>query len=216
MPAPLRSSAFVSRPGGAPGASAWPLPILEHPSAPQEQSVSSKVNVHDESLLLDKQNKVPRPRAQENPRSGRGVASFQPPLSLSIGRQCLPSQHAIRGSRGSVRQCSTSYSTAARRTEFYRLSRRNGSAKKGPQQQLQLTTSVEGCPHPTVAPNAFSSRTLVIRSLSPTSGSVADVWLRNGVRNTTEEMRLLWLGNGAHSLLEYFHVSCVQTPVAGV
>ena len=49
VPAPLRSSVSVSRPGGAPGASGvWSILLRT-----QERGMRSTVNVYDESVLLD-------------------------------------------------------------------------------------------------------------------------------------------------------------------
>ena len=180
----LRSpEALVSRPGGVPSASGRPSQVLEHPSAHPRPVGQPRVQ-------------VPRAYAHETPGSGRGAGSSRPPLSRLDGSVYHRSmQSAVR----EARSASALPVTTGRRVprSFCRLSRRDGSAEKGPLGQLQWAMSVrEGCPHPTTAPSAFVLRASVVRGLSPKVGSAAAGLLWNGVRNATEEIIPL-LGSGA-------------------
>ena len=109
---------------------------------------------------------------------------------------------------------------------FHRLSRRDRSAEKrgrwswfsGPQ-RFEKAARI-----PQFAPNAVSSRTSMVRGLSPKSGSAAVGSLRDGVRTATEEVvlflrqrsRLDGSRMDVHSFLEHPHVSCFRVSVAGV
>ena len=132
--------------------------------------MSSKMNVCDESLRSDsRKGRVPQIYAREVPRSGRTGASSQPPFSRlddSVHHRSV--QPAVREVRPASALPITSLWSVTR--SFHCLSPRHGCAEKGPLGHLQLATAVrEGCPHPTIAPDAFSSRTSMARGLSPTT-----------------------------------------------
>ena len=76
-------------------------------------------------------------------------------------------QLAVRDVRSASALSVTARGRVARSFHFHRLSR-------DPLEQLQWTTSLrEGYLHATIAPNAFSSRSSVVRGLSPKVGSAA-------------------------------------------
>ena len=117
--------------------------------------------------------------------------------------------------------------TARRRVarSFHRLSRRDRSAeKRGRWSWFSGRHRFEKAARiPQFAPNAVSSRTSMVRGLSPKSGSAAVGSLRDGVRTATEVVLLLGQRSrfdgsrmDVHSFLEHPHVSCFRVSVAGV
>ena len=159
--------------------------------------MSSKVNLCDESLLLDRLGyKFLEPMLKKL----RGQGEALPLLNLCY----LDGDDSVhhRGMQSAVREVRSASAlpvTERRRVarSSHRLSRRDGSAEKGPQAQLWWATSVQkGCPHPTIAPDAVTSRTSMVRGLSPKVGSAAVGSLRIGVCTSTKGTTLL-LGSGA-------------------
>ena len=134
--------------------------------------------------------------------------------------------HRVQPAVRKVRSASTLSVTARRSVarSFHRFSSRDRSAEKRPLAQLQWATPIrEGCPRPTIAPDAFSSRTSMVGALWPKIGSAAAGLLRDGVRTATEVVLVLGCGAAlvgsreeTHSFLTYDHVSCFGAPIAGV
>ena len=167
VPALLRRSAFVPRRGGPPGESGRPPPGLELLSE----------RARGEPPVGQPKIQVPRAHAQETAGSRRGTASSQPPLSRlddSIHHRNIGPSVPYRLRHGGAS------------LEVFTAYRDVTGVQKRP---LGTTSLREGCPP--IAPNAFSSRTSVVRGLSLKFGSAAVGQLQNGVRNATEAVLLL-------------------------
>ena len=166
------------------GTSGRPPQGLEHPSAsPRAGHELQSECVRREPSVGQSRVQVPRAYAQEIPGSGR-IAVPSAACNLRFGR---------------VRSASVPSVAARRRVapSFDHFSRRDGSTENASSGWPQWTTSLrEGCPHPHRLLHTLSSRTSVVRGLSPKVGSAAVGSLRNGVRDATEEITLL-LGSGA-------------------
>ena len=137
---PSEALRFVSRSGGASSASGRPHPGLEHPGAPPRAGHEPKASVYDESWTIQVRGEALR---LLNLLYFNWTTVFTTAACDLRFERFGPRRHVARS--------------------FHCPLRRDRNAEKRPLKQLQWATSVrEGGPHPTIAPNAGSSRASMV------------------------------------------------------